>query len=194
MVNSDQNNVQAFIQKQVVPLSTPKLLVLVSMYPVYNQMKVFLTKLKDQIMRATVCPVENLLINLIYEFPHPGEKYEVVSNFWNSASSTIFNHPKKRFKYEDYTYLRYCDYANFKTFQRVFQDRYDKMWQVIENMLLGLSIVLVSDSSEKLVKVIEVFRSLIYPYVYQGVIFPYDPNPNQNLIMSEFPYLLGKTA
>lgn len=65
------------------------------------------------------------------------------------------------------------------------------MWEVLEHMLLGLSIIFVSVSSEKLVKFIEVFRTLLYPYVYQGLIYPYDPYPSKNLIMSSLPYIIG---
>lgn len=59
-------------------------------------------------------------------------------------------------------------------------------------MLLGLSIIFVSVSSEKLVKLIEVFRTLLYPYVYQGLIIPYDAYPNKNIIMSDLPYIVGE--
>lgn len=67
------------------------------------------------------------------------------------------------------------------------------MWEILSNMLLGLSVVFVSDSPKTLVQIIEVFRSLMYPYVYQGLIVPFDPEPNYNLLTSNLAYMLGKT-
>lgn len=62
--------------------TVPRILVLVSKYPIYSEMRNFLTKIKDWAFRETRKWVEHMLINLIYEFPFPGDQYQVKSNFW----------------------------------------------------------------------------------------------------------------
>lgn len=172
--------------------STPKLLVLVSMYPIYNQMGRFLNMIQSLIMAQTLCPIENILINLIFEFPHPGEKFVCISEFWKAANKHQYKNTINKFVYEDHTYQAYCEIQNFKTFQQIFNDKKrDKIWDILENMLYNMSIILISDSSQKLVQIVEVFKNLIYPFMYQGLIIPYDPNPSDNLLMAKLPYLIG---
>ena len=45
---------QQFVQKKVVAISTPKLLVLVSMYPIYNDMADFLAKIRKTMLNKTL--------------------------------------------------------------------------------------------------------------------------------------------
>lgn len=73
-------------------IKMPKLLVLVSKYPIYKDMEKFLRKIKALCSEYTNIPLESMVINLVYEFPHPGEKYIVKSDLWRSKSKSIFEY------------------------------------------------------------------------------------------------------
>lgn len=79
----------------------------------------------------------------------------------------------------------------FKTFAEAFQNNVSEIWNIIEKMLLGGFVILISKESYKTVEVIEVLKALIYPYEYHGFILPYDEQPNQALIQSRLSYLIG---
>ena len=84
------------IGKKKVPrnkIKLPKLIVLVSKYPIYKDMEKFLKKLERHCFNCTSIPLESLVMNLVYEFPHPGYKYIVKSNFWGYKE-------KNKFEYE----------------------------------------------------------------------------------------------
>jgi len=68
----------------------------------------------------------------------------------------------------------------------------DLIWGILENMLLNFPIVFVWKWSKTLSMFIEVLKNLIYPFEYQGLIIPFDPNPSQNLLMSKLPFIIGK--
>jgi len=80
---------------------------------------------------------------------------------------------------------------NFETFSKVFEKDPKRIWNIIENMLFGFPIVLISEESKKLTEVIEVFRTIIYPFEYQGLIVPYDPEPNLVMLLSDLPFIIG---
>jgi hypothetical protein len=129
---------------------------------------------------------------LIFEFPHPGEKFVCLSEFWKAANKNQYNKNINKFMYEDHTYQAYCEIQNFKTFQQMFSGRKrEKIWDIMENLLYNMSIILICDSSIKLVQIVEVLKNLMYPFMYQGLIIPYDPNPSDNLLMAKLPYLIG---
>ena len=68
----------------------------------------------------------------------------------------------------------------------------DLIWGILENMLLNFPIVFVWKWSKTLSMFIEVLKNLIYPFEYQGLIIPFDPNPSQNLLMSKLSFIIGK--
>ena len=35
---------------------------------------------------------ESMILNLVYEFPHPGEKYLIQSKFWNLKRQAIYDY------------------------------------------------------------------------------------------------------
>jgi hypothetical protein len=74
------------------------------MYPIHNLMESFIQQIKEKIMKKTLVPFENLLINLLFEFPHPGDSFLVQSHFWKrnmkSARSNTFD-------FEDSSMQRY---------------------------------------------------------------------------------------
>ena len=58
-------------------------------------------------------------------------------------------------------------------------------------MLLNLSIVFISRDSKKVCRFIEVLKSLIYPFIYQGLIIPYDSSPAESLLSLRMPFIIG---
>jgi hypothetical protein len=90
-------------QDEKVPrkkIKLPKLIVLVSKYPIYKDMTEFLRKIKSMCSEYTKTPIEYMITNLIYEFPHPSDKYIVRSEFWRARE-------KYKFEYETYDSLPY---------------------------------------------------------------------------------------
>ena len=73
-------------------IKLPKLLVLVSKYPIYKDMEKFLKRIKLNLTEFTNVPFESMILNLVYEFPHPGEKYLIQSKFWNLKRQAIYDY------------------------------------------------------------------------------------------------------
>lgn len=83
------------IGKNKIPKHTiklPKLIVLVSKYPIYKDMDIFLKIIESHCFNSTSIPLENMVMNLIYEFPHPGSQYIIKSNFWGNKAKTHFEY------------------------------------------------------------------------------------------------------
>lgn len=71
-------------------IKLPKLLVLVSKYPIYKDMEKFLKRIKLNLTEFTNVPFESMILNLVYEFPHPCEKYIIQSKFWNLKRKAVY--------------------------------------------------------------------------------------------------------
>ena len=93
-------------------------------------------KIKNNLLEFIKVPMENMILNLVYEFPHPSDKYWVKSNFWRTSS-------KSEFDYESSSSFPYCYYKYFLQITK-FGDRTIKIWQLIGRILFGKQIVLVS--------------------------------------------------
>ena len=117
-------------------IKLPKLLVLVSKYPIYEDMEEFLKRMKVCLNEYTSVPLESMVVNLIYEFPHPGDKYLIQSNFWKSKK-------KPTYEFETLMSLPYWDPKYFwEMFD--FQEKMHIIWSIIEKLLFGKSIIIVS--------------------------------------------------
>ena len=124
-----------------------------------------------------------MIINLVYEFPHPGEKYLVQSNFWNIKR-------KSTFEYESNFSLPFCDYKQF--YQIVtYGDRMLLIWWIIERMLFGRSIIITSSDKSKLIAWSEILKNIIYPFEFPGLILPYMWRIDMTLLTSEISYIIG---
>ena len=117
-------------------IKLPKLLVLVSKYPIYKDMEEFLKKIKLNLTEYTMVPMESMILNLVYEFPHPSDKYFVESNFWRIAK-------KNEFEYESSTSFPYCCYKYFLQISK-FGDRILKIWYLIERILFEKPVIIIS--------------------------------------------------
>jgi len=103
-----------------------------------------------------------MILNLIYEFPHPGNKYIVQSSFWKSKRKSVY-------QYETLHSLPYCDDKYFLELWK-FQDKLMKIWHLLSRVLFGKSIILISQSQYKLIAWSEILKSLIFPFQYPGLI------------------------
>ena len=174
----------------------PKLLVLVSKYPIYTEMSNWLNQLyKNVTNEKEGCKytIESMLANLIYTFPHPDRLLRVGTPFWEGSK-----HKEKEYfvyEYDENMNQPYCNKYNYPIFAEIFHSNCDKdetnMWSIFENMLSCFPIILISKYPSKLCAVIEVFKTLMYPFEYQGIVVPFDPEPNLTLLMSNQPYVVG---
>jgi len=105
------------------------------------------------------------LINLLFELPHPGDKYKVISSFWNGERNKGFRKYNHKFIYEEANWQRHCDPESFRVLAQYFAEekKVARLWTIIESMLCSKSIIIVGPSSDVTVQIIEVLRSLIYP-------------------------------
>ena len=113
--------------RNMASIYTPKLIVLVSMHPIYNQMKNFLEGIRIMIMNETLWSIENLLLNLIYEFPHPGEKLLWISEFWAKLNldpfrkeNQMFTKGNDEFSYENMEIQAFWELSNYKDESKLF--------------------------------------------------------------------------
>lgn len=84
------------------------------MYPIYNHMKNFLNQFLSICTHETEFPLENILMNLLYEFPHPGMNTLVVSKFWKHLDDDFFLKYHDPFEYEIRGIQNYWDLRNYK--------------------------------------------------------------------------------
>lgn len=101
------------------------------MYPIYHQMKNFLIQIKGTMEVQDKVPFEWMMINLLYEFPHPGENAQIFSRFWKQIDMYLDLNPEQQnglqtspsdiHKKKDFPYeyeLRetqnYCDIRHYK--------------------------------------------------------------------------------
>ena len=131
-------------------IKVPKILVLVSKYPIFEDMEEFLKKIKIGLTDCTSVPFESMILNLVYEFPHPGEKYLIHSNFWRSKKRPIF-------EYETPLSLPFWDPKYFLEFYN-YQEKLHIIWSIIEKMLFNKQILLVSKSKSSLVAWSEILK------------------------------------
>ena len=168
------------IAKNKVPndkIKLPKLLVLVSKYPIYKDMERFLKKIKSYCFDITSVPIERMITNLVYEFPHPGFKYIVKSSFWGSSE-------KKKFEYETVDSLPFWEPKHFLEMTE-YKDNILLVWQILERVLFERSIILVSKKIDKLISWTEILKNLIFPFKFTGLIIPYMCRPDLMLLSSD---------
>ena len=91
-------------------------------------------------------PIESMLANLIYSFPHPGKKYICKSAFWKGQDKE-----KSEFcyKYDVFMNQPYCSPYSFKTFAKVFKHENDSFYSILGNMLFNIPVILISEDSKK---------------------------------------------
>lgn len=58
-------------------------------------------------------------------------------------------------------------------------------------MIVQNPIILVSEKIYPLVCMVEVLKTLLFPFEYQGLIIPFELRPNLKLILSSEPYIIG---
>lgn len=171
-------------KKKRTHIKLPKLLVLVSKYPIYREMEQFLKNIKEQCAEFTTIPYEKMILNLIYEFPHPGEKYLVKTKFWRN------NKQSKKYQYETVYSLPYCDPKNFIELTR-FSDKVFRLLSLVCKVLFGESLILVSTSKNKLISWTEILKNLIFPFKYPGLIISRMLRPDLMMITSGKPFIIG---
>lgn len=117
-------------------IKLPKLLVLVSKYPIYEDMEEFLKRIKVWLTEYTSVPLESMILNLVYEFPHPGEKSLIQTSFWKSKKKAVY----------EYETLMSLPFWDSKYFWEIFeyQEKMHIIWSIVEKILFGKSIVIVS--------------------------------------------------
>lgn len=181
---TESNPVEKVPRKRV---KFPKLLVLISKYPIYREMGEFLRKIKSVCVDPTNIPIEIMVNNLIYEFPHPGIKYIVNSEFWRTKE-------KSKFEFETISSLPYCEPKYFLELAK-FQEKILVIWQLIERILFGKPIIMKSRSVSKLIAWSEILKNLIFPFQYPGLIVPYMCRPDMMLLASDQQnsYIVGLT-
>ena len=128
----------------------PKVIVLISKYPIYEDMEEFLKKIKLCLTDWTSVSFESMILNLIYEFPHPGDKHIVQSNFWKTRRKTTFS-------YEVANSLPYWDSKYFIEFYN-YQEKLHIIWSIIEKMLFARQILIVSKSKFSLIAWSEILK------------------------------------
>ena len=87
-------------------------------------MEEFLKTIKKGCNEYTSIPLEKMVTNLIYEFPHPAEKYVVKSKFWEKYKC------QSSYSFETMYSLPYCDDKLFFEFAK-FQDKLLKIWSLL---------------------------------------------------------------
>lgn len=164
-------------------IKLPKLLVLVSKYPIYKDMEEFLKKIKENCTEYTNVPLETMVLNLVCEFPHPGDKYIVQSSFWRGKRKNIY-------EYETMYSLPYMDPKYMLDIVK-FYDRTLMLWHLIDKVLFGKSIVMVCKNKNKLISWSEILKNLIFPFQYPGVIISYMCRPDLMLLTSNSSFIVG---
>ena len=172
------------MRKSRVRINFPKLLVLVSKYPIYDQMKEFLEVIRNNCSDYSSVQLERIIANLVYEFPHPGEKFIIKSNFWSR------NKRNQYFKYETIYSLPYVESKYYLRLSR-YRDKINKIWSLISRVLYGWSILMVSENNSKLMAWSEILRSIIFPFNYPGLIISRMLRPDLMLLASDQPYIVG---
>ena len=172
------------MRKSRVRINFPKLLVLVSKYPIYDDMKEFLEVIRNNCSDYTTMQLERIIANLIYEFPHPGNKYIVKSNFWSrNKRNTIF-------RYETNLSFPYVESKYFLQLSR-YREKSIKIWTLMCKVLHGCSIIMVSDHNSKLMAWSEILKSIIFPFTYPGLIISRMLRPDLMLLTSDQSYIVG---
>lgn len=116
-------------------------------------------------------------MNLVYEFPHPSEKYIVQSSFWR-------NKKKSFYEYETINSLPFCE-PKFMLEMVKFHDNMLIIWHLLEKVLFGKSIVMFSKYNSRLVAWAEILKNLIFPFQFPGLIIPFMSRPDLMLLSAE---------
>ena len=141
------------IGKSQVPknkIKLPKILVLISKYPIYKDLEQFLTKIETHCMNNTSIPLERMITNLIYEFPHPGFKYIVKSKYWGTKEAY-------KFRYETVDSLPYWEPKHFLELSKFYENSL-VIWDVMERVLFEDPVILISKSIDSLVSWSEILK------------------------------------
>ena len=91
-----------------------------------------------------------MILNLVCEFPHPSDKYIVKSSFWKVKR-------KNMFEYETMFSLPYMD-PHFMLDIVKLHDNLLMIWHLIERVLFGKSMLLVSKSKHRLIAWSEILK------------------------------------
>jgi hypothetical protein len=166
-------------------MKLPKILVLVSKYPIYKDMEEFLRKIRSICLEFTNVPLESMIMNLVFEFPHPGEKWIVKSEFWR-------NKRKSDFEYETVYSLPFWDAKYFSEIAKLY-DRMLIVWHLIEKVLFGKPVILISKHNHKLIAWTEILKNLIFPFEFPGLVIPYMARVDLMVLSSEsnLSYIVG---
>ena len=133
----------------------PKIITLISKQPLFTQMRFFIDTLYKRTFKESQIPLENIIKNLVFETSNINPSNHVISSFWKVSDLNIYN-------------------AKSDYFYHIFLEKliYKRIPILLEKMIFGVPIILVSQSVYSLVALTEVLKTLLFPFDYQGFIMP----------------------
>lgn len=155
-------------------LYIPKIIILVCRKPIYWEMSRYLDQIYYRMTAKDRIPIESMIKNLIFETSYLKSDCKFTSEYWG-IKQLSYNDCKHKYYYE--VFMRSQESEN--------------IFRLLETMIAGIPILLVSTDIFKLVSMVEVLKSLLFPFEYQGLVVPYEPKPQLKLILSWEPYLIG---
>jgi len=171
-INPDEENKQT--QPKAKRIGIPKILTLVSKKPLYRHMLSCLNKIHERIKRLDVIPLENMITNLWFETANLNPLNNIQNRYWRFEELNMHNMKSDYF---------------FNIF--MLKEVHHHIPKLLEKMIFGIPIILLSNDQYSLVCMTEVLKTLLFPFEFQGLIIPFESKPQVKLLTSSVPFLIG---
>ncbi|CAI2374575.1 unnamed protein product [Moneuplotes crassus] len=155
-------------------IGIPKIVCLISRIPIYKHLANFLRNILERSKRLDRVPLENMIKNLVFESRNIFPFNKLSCPFWKMEEVDFYD-------------LKSDFFFNVFITTKI----YKHVPKLLEKMIFGVPLIVVADEGYLRVAVIEVLKTLMFPFEYQGLVLPSETKPHPKLLTSSEPFIIG---